>query len=111
MQSVTEAELLRVFVGERDQHHGRPLYEVILEEARQRGLAGGTALRGSAGFGVHHLMHTAKILALSEDLPMVVEIIDASEKITSFVSHLEGLLGSGLATVEKVRVINFGGKE
>ena len=81
MKLPAEAELLRIFVGESDKHHGRPLYEVLVEEARRRGLAGATVLRGVLGFGVNSRIHTAKILRLSEDLPMIVEIVDTPEKI------------------------------
>jgi uncharacterized protein len=102
-----EAELLRVFVGEADRHGGRPLYEVIVEEARRRGLAGATVLRGTLGFGAHSRIHTAKILRLSEDLPMVIEVVDAPERIAAFLPVLDGLLGGGLVTLERVRVIHY----
>jgi hypothetical protein len=102
-----EAELLRIFIGESDRHHGRPLYEVIVEEARRRHLAGATVLRGTLGYGASSRIHTAKILRLSEDLPMVIEIVDTSEKIAAFVSDLDSLIGEGLVTLEKVRVIIY----
>jgi uncharacterized protein len=102
-----EAELLRVFIGESDRHHGRPLYEIIVEEARRQGLAGATVLRGTLGFGASSLIHTAKLLRLSEDLPMVVEIVDEPGKIAAFLPLLDGLVGEGLVTLEKVRVIVY----
>ncbi len=107
MKLPAEAELLRIFIGENDRHEGRPLYEVIVEEARRRGLAGATVLRGTLGFGAHSRLHTAKILRLSEDLPMVVEIVDVPEKIESFLPLLEDLIEEGLVTLETVRVIAY----
>ena len=104
-----EGKLLRIFVGEADRWHGRPLYEAIIEEARKRGLAGATAWKGSMGFGAHSLLHTAKILRLSEDLPLVVEIVDSEEKIRGFLPVLETMMvASGLVTLEKVQVIRYG---
>jgi len=102
-----EAELLRVFIGESDKHHGKPLYEVIVEEARRRELAGATVLRGVMGFGADSRVHTAKILQLSEDLPLVIEIVDEPERIASFVGYLNGVISEGLVTLEKVRVILY----
>lgn len=80
----TEGKLLRIFIGEADRWHGRPLYEAIVEEARKRGLAGATVWKGFMGFGAHSRMHTAKILRLSEDLPVLIEIVDSAEKIEGF---------------------------
>ncbi len=102
-----EAELLRVFVGESDKRHGRPLYEVIVEEARRRGLAGATVLRGTLGFGAHTRIHTAKVLCLSEDLPMVVEIVDKPDRIAAFLPDLDEMMDEGLVTLESVRVIVY----
>src|SRR5690242_13664139 len=102
MQVPREAELLRIFVGDSDKHQGRPLYEAIVEAARQHGLAGATVLRGAMGFGAHSLIHTAKILQLSEDLPMVVEIVDAPEQIASFLPTLDAMMNDGMVTLEKV---------
>jgi PII-like signaling protein len=102
-----EAELLRIFIGESDKHQSRPLYEVIVEEARRRGLAGATVLRGTLGFGANSRIHTAKILRLSEDLPMVIEIVDRPERIAEFLPDLDGMIGEGLVTLEKVRVIAY----
>ena len=103
-----EAKLLRIFVGEGEKHHGRPLYEVIVDAAREQGLAGATVLRGTLGFGAHsRRLHTAKILRLAEDLPMVVEIVDAEEKINDFLPHLDPLMKSGLVTLEKAEIITY----
>jgi PII-like signaling protein len=107
MNLPSEAELLRVFIGEGDKYHGRPLYEVIVEEARRRGLAGATVLRGTLGFGANSRIHTAKILRLSEDLPMVVEIVDEPAKIEAFLPDLSALIEEGLVTLEKVRVLVY----
>ena len=107
MQLPSEAELLRVFIGESDKFEGRPLYEVIVEECRRRGLADATVLRGTLGFGAHSRIHTAKILRLSEDLPMVIEIVDAPEKIAELLPALETMITEGLVTLERVRVITY----
>jgi uncharacterized protein len=107
MQLPTEAELLRIFIGESDKRHGRPLYEVIVEEARRRGMAGATVLRGTLGFGANSRIHTAKILRLSEDLPMVVEIVDKPERIEAFLPDLDAMIDEGLVTLEKVRVLAY----
>jgi uncharacterized protein len=107
MKLPAEAELLRVFIGESDKHRGRPLYEVIVEEARRRGLAGANVLRGTLGFGANSRIHTAKLLRLSEDLPMVVEIVDAPEKIAAFLPDLESMIEEGLVTLERVRVLMY----
>lgn len=102
-----EAELLRVFIGESDHWEGRPLYERIVEEARKRGMAGATVLRGLMGFGAHSRLHTAKILRLSEDLPIVVEIVDTPEKIADLLPQLDRMIGEGMVTLERVRVIAY----
>ena len=102
-----EAELLRIFIGESDKHKGRPLYEVIVQEARARGLAGATVLHGTIGFGANSRIHTAKVLRLSEDLPMVIEIIDRPDRIESFLPLVDELISEGLVTLEKVRVISY----
>lgn len=102
-----EASLLRVFIGESDKHKGRPLCEVIVEEARARGLAGATVLRGFLGFGKNSRIHTSKVLRLSEDLPIVVEIVDAEEKVEAFLPILDRIVSDGLLTIEKVRVIAY----
>lgn len=107
MKLPTEARLLRVFVGADDRREGRPLYELIVERARERGLAGATAFRGILGFGAHSRIHTAKILRLSEDLPVMIEIVDAQDKIEAFVPELDGMIDEGLVTVEAVRVVLY----
>ncbi len=107
MKLPDEAELLRIFIGESDRVHGRPLYEVIVEEARRRGMAGATVLRGLMGFGAHSRMHTAKILRLSEDLPMIIEIVDKPERIAEFLPELDKMIDEGLVTLERVRIIAY----
>jgi hypothetical protein len=99
-----EGKLLRIFVGESDKHEGRPLHEWITRKARESGLAGTTVLRGLAGFGAHSRVHTAKILRLSADLPIVIEIVDTAEKIEAFLPLVDGAVREGLATVEKVEI-------
>ncbi len=99
-----EGLLLRIFIGESDHWHGKPLYEAIMLLARERGLAGCTVLRGLAGFGAASRIHTAKILRLSLDLPIVVEIIDRPEKVRAFLPEIEGMVADGLATLEPVEV-------
>jgi PII-like signaling protein len=96
--------LLRIFIGESDKHEGKPLYEWLVFRAREAGLAGATVLRGIEGFGAHSRLHTAKILRLSEDLPIVVEIVDSLEKIESFMPIVDDVIGEGLATLERVKV-------
>jgi len=108
MKPEQEATLLRLFVGERDRHGHRPLYEAIVLEAREHGLAGATVLRGSLGYGASSVLHTAKLLEVSDDLPIVVEIVDSEEKIQGFLPVLDGLMASGLVTLEKVRVLQYG---
>ncbi len=103
-----DAVLLRLFIGENDKVDHRPLYEAIVLKARELHLAGATVLRGPMGFGHSSRLHTAKILRLSEDLPIVIEIVDAEDKIDAFLPVLEKMMGSGLVTLEKVRVIQYG---
>ena len=99
--------LLRIFMGESDRHKGKPLYEAIVNKARELHLAGATVLRGMMGFGAHSRMHTAKILVLSESLPVVVEIVDDREKIDELMPHLDAMITEGLVTLEKVEVIMY----
>ncbi len=99
-----DGKLLRIFIGESDKYKGQPLYEWIVLKARDRGMAGATVLRGLEGFGAHSRLHTAKILRLSSDLPIVVEIVDTENKIESFLPLIDDAIGEGLATVEKVEV-------
>jgi PII-like signaling protein len=105
----TEGKLLRIIVGEADRWHGRPLYEAIVEAARERGLAGATVWKGTMGFGAHSRLHTAKILRLSEDLPVVIEIVDAPEKIDGFLPDIDEMVAEGLVTVERAEVILYRG--
>lgn len=105
----TEGKLLRIFIGEADRWQGRPLYEAIVEEARRRGMAGATAWKGFMGFGKHSRLHTAKILRLSEDLPVIIEIVDAPEKIEAFLPELDRMVAEGLVTVERAEVILYRG--
>ena len=102
-----EGLLLRVFIGENDRWHGKPLYEAIVERARETGLAGATVLRGLMGFGAKSRIHTAKVLRLSEDLPMVIELVDTAEKIQKILPLLDEMVGDGMVTLEKVQVIAY----
>jgi len=108
MQVPRDAVLLRVFLGENDRHGHQPLYEAIVLKAREMHLAGATVLRGPMSFGHSSRLHTAKILRLSEDLPIVVEIVDSQEKIEAFLPTLDSMMGSGLVTMEKVTVLQYG---
>ena len=109
MQIPEDAQLLRIFIGENDKDGGRPLYEAIVLKARELHLAGATVIRGAMGFGNSSRLHTSKILRLSEDLPLVIEIVDSEEKINRFLPALEQLMQtSGLVTIEKVRVLQYG---
>jgi len=108
MHAPREAVLLRIFVGEDDRIKGRPLYEAIVLKAREAGLAGATVLRGPMSFGKSSTLHTAKVLRLSEDLPIVIEIVDTQEKIDAFLPVLDPMMGSGLVTLERVQVLQYG---
>src|SRR5436189_30891 len=110
MQIPHEAVLLRIFIGESDRWHHQPLYEAIVLKAREMHLAGATVLRGPMGFGKSSRLHTAKILRLSMDLPLVIEIVDSEENIQSFLPALDEMMQSGLLTMEKVKVIDYRGK-
>jgi PII-like signaling protein len=99
-----DGKLLRIFIGEDDKYEGMPLYEWIVRKARDSGLAGATVLRGLEGFGAHSRLHTAKILRLSTDLPIVVEIIDTEDKIEAFLPSIDEAVADGLATLEKVEI-------
>ena len=103
-----DAVLLRIFIGEDDKADHRPLYEAIVLKAREQHLAGATVLRGAMGFGASSRLHTTKILRLSEELPLVVEIVDSEEKINAFLPMLDGMMTSGLVTLEKVQVLKYG---
>lgn len=107
MQIPEDALLLRIFIGESDRWRHQPLYEAIVLKARELHLAGATVLRGPMGFGRSSRLHTAKILRLSIDLPLVIEIVDSQEKIDSFLPALDEMVGGGLVTLEKVKVIHY----
>src|SRR6266851_6484373 len=111
MQIPHDAVLLRIFIGESDRWRHHPLYEAIVLKAREMHLAGATVLRGSMGFGKSSRLHTAKILRLSFDLPLVIEIVDSEEKINSFLPLLDEMIKGGLVTLEKVRVIDYRANE
>ena len=107
MKIPEDGKLLRIFIGEQDQWKGRPLYEAIVHLAKKQGMAGATALKGFMGFGCKSHMHTAKLLRLSEDLPIVIEIVDSEEKINQFLPQLDEMVREGLVTLEKVNVILY----
>ena len=110
MELPQDAMLLRIFIGEGDELNGAPLYQKIVEKAREQELAGATVLRGPMGFGKSSHLHTAKILRLSMDLPMVIEIVDTEEKIQGFLPHLDGMIRGGLVTLEKVQALMYRGQ-
>lgn len=110
MEVPHDSVLLRIFLGENDRHDHQALFEAIVLKAREMHLAGATVLRGPMGFGKSSHLHTAKILRLSEDLPIVIEIVDSEEKIQSFLPLLDSMMGSGLITMEKVKVLQYGKK-
>ena len=107
MKIPEEGQLLRIFIGESDRWKGKPLYEAIILKAREMGIAGATMLRGMMGYGAASRIHTAKILRLSEDLPIVVEIVDSKEKITALLPTIEEMVQEGLVTLENVRVLQY----
>src|SRR6266545_3621645 len=107
MKVPENGQLLRIFIGESDKWQGKPLYEAIILKARELGIAGATMLRGMMGYGAASRIHSAKILRLSEDLPVVIEIVDASEKITALLPTIEEMVVEGLVTVENVRVLQY----
>ena len=111
MQVPRNAVLLRIFIGEDDRFSHQPLHEAIVLKAREQHLAGATVLRGPMGFGHSSRLHTAKILRLSEDLPVIIEIVDSEERINEFLPVLDAMMGSGLVTMEKVQVLQYGAKE
>jgi uncharacterized protein len=107
MKIPTDGKLLRIFIGELDRWNGKPLYEEIVLLARKNNMAGATAIKGFLGFGGKSRMHTAKLLRLSEDLPVIVEIVDSEEKINGFIPLLDGMVREGLVTLEKANVILY----
>jgi PII-like signaling protein len=106
-----ERTLMRVFIGESDKYHGRPLYEALVDLFRQKGLAGATVLRGVAGYGASSTLHTDKVLRLSLDLPIVIELVETQEAIDAVLPELDAMIGGGLITLEKARVILYRGEK
>ncbi len=102
-----DSVLLRIFIGESDRHDGKPLHEALVLKARELHLAGATVIRGAMGFGLSSRIHTSKILRLSIDLPLIIEIVDSEEKINAFLPVLDQMMGGGLVTVEKVKVVHY----
>jgi PII-like signaling protein len=102
-----DSMLLRIFIGEDARWHHQPLYEALVMKAREMGLAGATVLRGPMGYGASSCLHTAKILRLSLDLPLIIEVVDGEEKIQGFLRVIDGMMESGLATLEKVKVLHY----
>jgi PII-like signaling protein len=111
MQLPKQAVLLRIFTGENEKYNDRPLYEAVVMKAREMQLAGATVLRGPMGFGKSSLIHTDKILRLSMDLPLVIEIVDSEEKINAFLPVLDEMMESGLVTLEKLQVLQYGSEK
>jgi len=111
MQIPEDAVLLRIFIGESDRHGHQPLYEAIVLKAREMQMAGATVLRGPMGFGKSSRLHTAKIMRLSMDLPLVIEIVDSEEKVNAFLPALDQMMGGGLVTLEKAKVIHYRHRE
>lgn len=107
MKISEDGQLLRIFIGESDRWHGQPLYEAIVLKAREMGIAGATMLRGLMGFGAASRIHTAKILRLSEDLPIIIEIVDSADKIDLLLPVIDQMVGEGLVTLEKVRILQY----
>jgi uncharacterized protein len=107
MDLPTDSFLLRIYLGESDRNGHQALYEVIVLQAREAGLAGATVLRGAMGFGASSRLHTATELRLSADLPLIIEIVDTEEKINAFLPRLQALMGGGLVTLEKIRVLHY----
>jgi len=104
-----EGKLLRLFIGESDTWEGKPLYRAIVERVRAEGLAGATVLRGIEGFGASSVLHTSRLLELSSDLPIVVEIVDRQDRIDGILPVLDQMIGDGLLTVERVHIIDYRG--
>ncbi len=106
-----ERTLMRIFIGESDAYHGKPLYQALLDKLRERGCAGATVLRGSAGFGAHRALHTDKVLRLSVDLPIVVEVVETEETIQAVLPELDAMIGGGFITLERAKVIMYRPKD
>lgn len=107
MKLPSEGKLLRVFIGEQDKWNGKPLYEEIVMLARKEKMAGATVLKGMMGFGCKSHLHTASLFRLSEDLPIIIEIVDSEEKISQFIPHLDKMVRDGLVTLERAHVILY----
>jgi len=107
MKIPSDGKLLRIFIGEQDKWKGSPLYEAIVLLAQKEGMAGATVIKGCMGFGCKSHMHTAKILRLSEDLPIIIEMVDSEEKVEKFVLHLDEMVKEGLVTLEKANVVMY----
>ncbi len=110
MNTLEEGCLLRIFIGETDKHNGKPLYEWLVQQAKAANLRGATILRGVEGYGSHRDIHTAKILQLATNLPLVVEIIDTAEKINAFIAVIDPIMMGGLITLEKIKLKSYHGK-
>jgi uncharacterized protein len=110
MKLPSDGKLLRIFFGEKDKWNGKPLHEAIVKLAREKGMAGATAIKGFMGFGAKSHMHTSKLLELSEDLPIIIEIVDTEEHINAFLPHLDEMMGDGLVTLEKANVVMYRAK-
>ena len=106
-----EGKLLRIFIGESDKHGRKPLYQAIVEMLREEGMAGATVLRGIEGFGAHSHLHTARILRLSEDLPIVIEVADTAERIEAIMPRLDEMVTDGMVTLERVEVVTYRAQE
>jgi PII-like signaling protein len=111
MKISEDGQLLRIFIGESDTWHGKPLYEAIILKSREMGIAGATMLRGMMGYGAASRIHTAKILRLSEDLPIVIEIVDSADKIDALLPLIDEMVDEGMITLERVRVIKYRHRE
>ena len=107
MNEASTGKLLRIFIGESDRSGNQPLYTAIVELARKHGLAGATVFKGIEGFGGHSVVHAARVFDLSSDLPVLIEIVDAEEKIRSFLPLLDAIVGEGLVTLETVEVVHY----
>ncbi len=107
MKTAESWTLLRVFAGENDKHRGKPIYEQIVMKARELDLAGATVIRGILGFGAHSRIHSAKLLSLSDDLPILIEVVDSQEKIEQLLPYIDSVVEEGLVTMEKVQVIAY----
>jgi hypothetical protein len=107
MKRLSEGVLLRIFIGDSDRVEGQPLYQVLIDRARARGLAGATVLHGPMGYGRHSRVHTAKLVELSADLPIVIELVDSEDAINGYLTEVDELVLEGLVTLEKVRIVNY----